>query len=211
MKLYGYWRSSTTWRVRIALALKNIEYEYVPVNLLSGEQKSSEHLARNPQGLVPVLEPLEGTYLTQSLAIIHYLEKKFPDRSLYPEDPIKAAKAEAIAIMITGEAQPFGNLRVLTHLKKTHNFDDEAIADWMNLWPGKTLGAVNELLPEEGSFFSNDRPGLPEVFLIPQLYAARRFGTKLEKFTKILALEKKCEALESFQKAHPDNQPDKPG
>ncbi len=208
MRLFGYWQSSATWRVRLALSLKNIDYDYVPVNLLKGEQRKPEYLARNPQGLVPVLETNDGTCLAQSLAIIHYLEKQFPKSPLLPMDPVMAAKAEAIAIMINSEAQPFGNRRVLQYLKTKLGFDEGKISDWMNQWPGQTLGVVETLMPANGAFFSDERPGLPEIFIIPQLYAARRFGADIGAFTNLLATEKRCEGLDTFFRAHPFQQID---
>lgn len=210
MKLYGYWQSSATWRVRIALALKGIEYDYEPVNLLTGEQHQPPHLMRNPQGLVPVLETDSKDILTQSLAIIHYLDKISPPIPLLPKDPVIAAKAEAIAIMIASEAQPFGNRRVLQYLREDLGFDKAGIGKWMNRWVGKTLAGVEALIPPEGRFFSNDRPGLPEIFIIPQLFAARRFGADIDHLTNLLAIEKTCASLNAFAQAHPSQQADRP-
>ena len=130
MKLFGYWRSSATYRVRIALHLKGLDFDYEPVNLLKGEQQSEGFLKRNPQGLVPALQTDEGAVLTQSLAIIEYLEERYPENPLLPADTDLRAKARAIAAVIACEAQPFMNLRIQSYLKEQREFDAAAIKDF---------------------------------------------------------------------------------
>ncbi|MEM1193052.1 MAG: maleylacetoacetate isomerase [Pseudomonadota bacterium] len=215
MKLYGYWRSSATWRVRIALALKGLTAEYVPVNLLAGAQTEPGYTAINPQNLVPSLETDDGDLLTQSLAIIRYLDRAYPDQPLTPLDPAKAAQVEAVAMTIACEAQPFGNLRVLTMLRDDHGFSKTDIANWINRWPVKALHAAQQLIarhqPGVNSMFSfGDTPGLAEAFLIPQLAPVRRFGGDLSGLDRLLAVEAACTAHPAFIDAHPDNQPDHP-
>lgn len=208
MKLYGYWQSSATWRVRLALALKDLAYTPVAVDLVEGDQISTDYLSRNPQGLVPTLETEDGTLLTQSLAIILYLENAYPEKPLVSNDPVIAAKTHAIALMIASEAQPFGNRRVLQYLRNERSFDEADIKEWMNRWPGNTLTALESLVQSTGSSFCmGDTPGLADIFLIPQLYAARRFGADIDHLTHLLAIEKNCEALAVFEQAHPRHQP----
>ena len=211
IKLYGYWQSSATWRVRLALELKEIEYKYMPVNLLKGEQAEAAHISRNPQALVPALETTSGAFLTQSLAIIHYLERAFPQNPLLPTDPILAAQVEAVSTMIACEAQPFGNRRVLLYLRETLGFDDDAIKTWMDRWPGTTLKAVETMvMPSPSQYAFGDQPGMADLFIIPQLYAARRFGGDVSGFSRLLEIEAACEAVPAFHAAHPFQQADRP-
>ena len=142
MKLFGYWRSSATYRVRIALALKNLDYDYEPVNLLKGEQRSDAYLEKNPLGLVPTLQTDDGALLTQSVAIIEYLEETRGGPSLLPGNPVPRAHARAIAAAIASEAQPFGNLRIQKYLKEECGFDAPSMAEWMNRWPGGAMAAA---------------------------------------------------------------------
>ncbi|MEO1137779.1 MAG: maleylacetoacetate isomerase [Pseudomonadota bacterium] len=209
MKLFGYWRSSATYRVRIALALKNLDYDYQPVNLLKGEQKSDAHLARNPLGLVPAFETDDGAILTQSLAIVEYLEETCPDPSLLPGGAVARAYARAITATLASEAQPFGNLRIQKYLRETGGFDDEAMTDWMNQWPGGAMAAVEKMLERTaGDFCVGDTPGLADCFLIPQVYASLRFNVNIAGLKNVNAIYARCQNHPAFQKAHPDNQPD---
>lgn len=209
MKLYGYWRSSATYRVRIALALKNLAYDYEPVNLLKGEQRSEAYLAKNPTGLVPTLATDDGALLTQSLAIIAYLEETHPDPSLMPGNPIARANARAIAMTLASEAQPFGNVRIQNYLKNERGFDEAAMKDWMNRWPGGAMAAVEKMLARTaGDYCVGDVPGLADCFLVPQMYAAKRFGVDVAGLTKTNEIFERCSKHPAFIKAHPDNQPD---
>lgn len=209
MKLLGYWRSSATYRVRIALALKGVEYEYAPVNLLKGEQTDAAYLRKNPQALVPTLVTGDGAQITQSLAIIEYLEETIPEPSILPHSAILRAKARAIAAAIACEAQPFANLRIQTYLKSDLGLDDDRKAGFLDRWTGGALRAVEGLVKETaGEYCVGDRPGLADAFLVPQIYAARRFNIDLSGCPTLLAIDEKCRMLPAFIEAHPDNQPD---
>lgn len=209
MKLLGYWRSSATYRVRIVLALKGAAYEYEPVNLLKGEQASAEYLKKNPQALVPTLVTDDGAEISQSLAIIEYLEETIPSPSVLPSTPIRRAKARAIAAAIACEAQPFANLRIQKYLKDELGVSDAAKAAFLNRWPGGALNAVEAMVKETaGEFCVGDEPGLADAFLVPQLFASRRFNIDLSGCPTLLAIDERCQKLPAFIKAHPDNQPD---
>lgn len=210
MKLYGYWRSSATYRIRIILALKGLAYDYEPVNLLAGDQRSSAHLTRNPQALVPALETDDGAVLTQSLAIAEYLEEAYPATSLLPGPRDERAQARAIAATIACEAQPFMNLRVQQFLKKEARFDDTAMNDWLDRWSGGAMRAADALVSDDGPFAMGSEPGLADAFIAPQMYAARRFGVDLTTMAKLARIEAACAAHPAFQAAHPDRQPDAP-
>ncbi len=209
MKLFGYWRSSATYRVRIALELKAIEYDYEPVNLLKGEQHSPVHLTRNPQGLVPAFETEEGGILTQSTAIIEYLEERYPERPLLPADAEGRAKARSIAAIIACEAQPFMNLRIQNYLKNEREFDAAAMNDWLQRWTGGAMASIEKLVAgDKGQFCVGDRPGMADAFLIPQVFGAMRFGIDLSGQPRILEIYERCNLMEPFIRAHPKNQPD---
>ncbi|MEZ5892771.1 MAG: maleylacetoacetate isomerase [Parvularculaceae bacterium] len=209
MKLFGYWRSSATYRVRIALALKGLAYDYEPVNLLKGEQRSEAYLKKNPNGLVPTLQTDDGAMLTQSLAIIEYLEETHPDPTLLPGGPVSRAHARAVAATLASEAQPFGNVRIQNYLKNERGFDAEAMKDWMNRWPGGAMAAVEKMLARTaGDYCIGDVPGLADCFLVPQMYAATRFGVDVSGLAKMNAIYERCQKHPAFIKAHPDNQPD---
>lgn len=209
MKLFGYWRSSATYRVRIALALKNLDYDYQPVNLLKGEQKSEAYLARNPLGLVPALETDDGAVITQSLAIIAYLEEAHPDPTLLPDGAAARANARSIALTLASEAQPFMNLRIQQYLKTQAGFDEAALKNWLNTWPGGAMAAVEKMLARMAADYCiGDTPGLADCFLVPQMYGAMRFGVDVSGFSKMNEIYERCQKHPAFEKAHPDNQPD---
>ncbi len=209
MKLFGYWRSSATYRVRIALELKGASFDYQPVNLLKGEQRAPAFLARNPQGLVPALQTEEGVMLTQSTAIIEYLEERYPETPLLPADAPQRAKARAIAATIACEAQPFMNLRIQTYLKEEREFDAAAMKAWLDRWTGGAMASVEALLAGDASSFCvGDRPGMADAFLIPQVFGALRFGIDLSRLPRIMAIYERSNRLDPFIRAHPQNQPD---
>lgn len=209
MKLYGYWRSSATYRVRIALALKNLDYDYEPVNLLKGEQRSEAYLKKNPNGLVPSLATDDGALLIQSLAIIAYLEETHPEPSLLPGGAVARASARAIAATLACEAQPFGNVRIQKYLREERGFDDAAMKDWMNRWPGAAMAAVETMLARTaGDYCVGDVPGFADCFLVPQMYAALRFNVDVSGLKKMNEIYARCSKHPAFIKAHPDNQPD---
>lgn len=209
MKLFGYWRSSATYRVRIAMELKGLEFSYEPVNLLKGEQRSPAFLKRNPQGLVPALETEEGSVLTQSIAIVEYLEERYPEIALLPAEAAARAHARAIAATIACEAQPFMNLRMQTYLKEELDFDDAAMKAWLNRWSGGAMESVETLVSRyEGDYCVGDRPTIADAFLVPQMYGALRFGIDLSKTPHLKAIHERCAALDAFKRAHPESQPD---
>lgn len=209
MKLLGYWRSSASYRVRIILALKGVDYSYEPVNLLRDEQSEADYRLKNPQGLVPTLITDNGAWLTQSIAIAEYLEEVYPDPPILPASPVQRARARAIAAAIACEAQPFANLRIQKYLSKDLGLDVDAKREFLNRWTGGAMRAVETMVKETaGAFCIDDTPGLADAFLVPQLYAARRFDIDVSDCPTLLAIEKNCLKLSAFAKAHPDNQPD---
>lgn len=210
MKLYGYFRSSAAYRVRIALNLKGIEVEHVPVHLVreGGQHRKAVYLARNPQGLVPALELDDGTLLTQSLAIIEYLDRVSPSPSLIPDDPVLAAKVRAVALTIACEVHPLNNLRVLNYLKGPLAQTQEAVDTWIKNWMlNGGLEAVEALLPGDDFCFGNS-PTLADCCLIPQLFNANRFKVSYAHLPKICRAAQFCENLEPIAAAHPSSQPD---
>jgi maleylpyruvate isomerase len=205
VRLYGYWRSSSTWRVRIALNLKGIAYEAAPVNLLAGHQRAPEHLARNPRGQVPVLELPDGALLYESLAIVRYLDAIQPEPPLEPSDPLLRARAWQAAEIVNAGIQPLQNLRVL--------FEIDALGGDRVAWARAAIdsGLVGlEAVAGDtaGRFVVGDAPSVADLCLVPQLYNARRFGVDLAPYPTLLAVEAACERLPAFSTAHPDLQPD---
>ena len=213
LKLYGYWRSSAAYRVRIALNLKGLAYRQVPVHLVrdGGEQHGQAYQALNPQGLVPLLVDDEngGAPIAQSLAIIEYLEEIFPVPAILPADPVARAQVRALALHLACDVHPLNNLRVLQYLSRELGVDDAAKNAWYRHWVGRGLAAVEQGLAAYGDTFSlGTRPGYLEACLVPQVYNARRFDCDLDAYPRILALTARCEALEAFRHAAPDAQPD---
>jgi len=213
LKLYGYWRSSAAYRVRIALNLKGLAYQQVPVHLVrdGGEQHGEAYQALNPQGLVPLLVDEEngGARIAQSLAIIEYLEEIFPVPAILPADPVERAQARALALHLACDVHPLNNLRVLQYLSRELVVDDAAKNAWYRHWVAAGLAAVEQGLAAYGDTFSlGTRPGYLEACLIPQVYNARRFDCDLDAYPRILALTARCEALDAFRHAAPDAQPD---
>ena len=208
MRLYGYWRSSATYRVRIVLALKGLDYDYTPVNLLEAEQSDPAYLEKNPLALVPALETDGGDILVQSLAICEYLEEAFRAPALSPADPARRAQMRAVCATIACEAQPLMNLRIQRHLKNNLGADEAAMSDWLNSWPGAAMTAAARLVDTEGPFAFGAQPTLADAFIVPQVFAAQRFGLDLSGAARLVAIAEHCNTLEAFQKAHPKNQPD---
>lgn len=211
MKLYSYYRSSAAYRVRIALNLKQLPYETAAVHLLKngGEQKQPEYSAKNPQKLVPALED-GGRVLTQSLAIIEYLEEQYPHRALLPADAAGRARVRALAQLIACDIHPLNNLRVLGYLKDTLAAGEDARSQWYRHWVQQGFAALETLLQSDqtGRFCHGDAPGLADCCLVPQVYNARRFGVDLSPYSTIVRIDAACSALEAFQAAAPENQPD---
>jgi maleylacetoacetate isomerase len=212
MKLYTFFRSSASYRVRIALNLKGLTYEPMPIHLRrgGGEQFSAAYKALNPQALVPTLED-GGQILTQSLAIIEYLEEKHPQPSLLPPDPADKALVRSMALVIACEVHPIQNLRVLNHVKKEYNQTDDQVNRWAQHWIDLGLSALENLIvaqPKRGKFCFGDMPTLADICLVPQLGNARRYGSDLSQCPNILSIEKNCMALPAFTNAAPEKQPD---
>ena len=203
--LYDYWRSSASYRVRIALNLKGLVYEQAVVNLLEGEHRSETHRQRSPIGYVPALA-IDGHMMTQSLAIIDYLEARFPDPPLMPADPAEAARLRAIAHAIAMDIHPICNLNVTNHHAAAFNGDAAAKDDWMVHFMSRGLLAVEAMAdhPATGPFLHGSAPGLADCVLVPQLYNARRRDMTLADMPRLAAIEKACLAHPAFQAAAPE-------
>ncbi|WP_066964916.1 maleylacetoacetate isomerase [Microbulbifer sp. Q7] len=208
MELHGYFRSSASYRVRIALNLKGLEYDYHPVNLLKGEQKEPHYRSLNPQGLVPALID-SGHVLTQSLAIMEWLDEQHPQPALLPSDPLARARVRALAYNVACDIQPVQNLRVLKYIQSELGASDEQKVMWIRHWIDGGFAALETQLDGQGDIFANgDAPGLFECCLIPQIYNAERFGVALDQYPRIAKIANACAALPAFEQARPENQPD---
>lgn len=208
-RLHGYYRSSAAFRVRIALNLKGIAWELAPVNLLAGEQRSAGYLARNPQGLVPALELPDGSVLTQSPAIIEWLEEYRPEPPLLPREPLERARIRAICDAVACDIHPLNNLRVLRYLEHTLGEGKDARDAWYRHWVREGFAALEQQVGN-GNFCGGESPGMAEAFLVPQVYNALRFEVDMREFPRIESLYARCLALGPFADAHPDAQPDRP-
>lgn len=209
IKLYSFFNSSTSYRVRIALALKGIPYAYTAVNLRSGEQGDSAYRELSPAGIVPVL--IDGDIrLTQSLAIIDYLDRAYPVPRLIPDEPAGRARALEIAQTIACEIHPINNLRVLKYLTGELGVDEAAKSAWYRHWVADGLSAVEQLLAAApaGDFSVGDTPTIADCCLVPQVANAMRMGCNLRQYTRIQAIYAHCMAQDAFMKAEPQKQPD---
>ena len=212
MKLYTFFRSSASYRVRIALNLKGLDYEQLPIHLRrgGGEQWTTAYKAINPQGLVPTLED-GGRTFSQSAAIIEYLEERYPEPPLLPSDPAGRATVRGMALAIACEIHPLQNLRVLNYLRNELKLEEADVNRWARHWITLGLSALEQMVtevPKRGKFCFGDAPSLADVVLIPQLYNARRFGCDLSRIPSLVQIEANCGALPAFSKAAPENQPD---
>jgi maleylpyruvate isomerase len=212
MKLYTFFRSSASYRVRIALNLKGLDYEHAPIHLRrgGGEQFSPAYKAKNPQALVPALED-GGRPLTQSLAIIEYLEECYPEPPLLPKDPADRAAVRAMALAIACEVHPLQNLKVLNYVKGELKQDEAAANRWAQHWIALGLAALEQIVlaaPKPGKFCFGDAPTLADLCLVPQLGNARRFGCDLSGIPTLVRIDAHCGTLPAFVKAAPENQPD---
>jgi maleylacetoacetate isomerase len=208
MKLYGDWRSSATWRVRIALAWKNLDVDVTPVDILAGQQRSGAFLEKNPMAHVPVLEIDGGVHLAESLAILEWLEETHPSPPLLPSDPILRAKARQQALLIASGIQPLQNTKVQIHVRDVLHADERA---WVRHFVEPGLVALEALVREtRGKFAVGDAPSFADVCIVPQLHHARRFDVDLARCPSLVAIEAECAALPAFQRAHADRQPDAP-
>ena len=207
MRLFTYWRSSTAYRVRIALNLKGIAYQAVPVNLAAGEQCGAGYTALNPGQGVPTLVTDDGTPLTQSMAILEWLDETHPQPPLLPEDAVARARVRAAALAIATDIHPVNNLRVITRLEAMGHGQGEAV-DWMNHWMARGFAAVAAMIAPGTPFCFGEAPGLADLCLVPQLYNARRWGLDLAPYPRLTAIEARCLALPAFDAARPETQPD---
>lgn len=210
MKLYGYFRSSAAYRVRIALGLKGLDFEPGLIHLRKNDQFSSAYDAINPQHLIPSLED-DGRVLHQSLAIIEYLDEAHPGPPLLPGDALGRARVRALAQMVACDIHPIDNLRVLKYLQDSLGADEKAVEDWFNHWIRLGFDAIERMLatsPDTGTFCHGDAPGLADICLIPQVHNARRYAMDLGGWPTISRIEAACLAMEAFDRARPDNQPD---
>jgi maleylacetoacetate isomerase len=203
---YEYWRSSAAYRVRIALNLKGIDYESRQIDLREGAQNSAEYQAVNPFGLVPMLE-IDGNRLTQSLAIITYLDTKYPNPPLIPAMAAERAHVTAMALAIACDIHPLNNLRVLKYLKNELGHSQDEVDDWYRHWISAGLPALElQAKPRSGAFLFGDNPTGADVCLVPQLYNARRFDLPLDDYPTLLRAEENANKLKAFAAAHPDRQ-----
>jgi maleylacetoacetate isomerase len=200
--LYDYWRSSASYRVRIALNLKGVAYTAVPTNLLDASHKALDYIARNPQGFVPMLS-IDGHDLTQSLAIIDYLDAKYPEPPMVSSDPAVRSKTLAQALLVAADIHPLNNLRVLKYLKDQFDADETATADWYRHWIVEGFTALEAMAPDDG-LFGGDLPNLADVCLVPQMANARRFETPLDAFPKLVRIDEALRGIEAFAKAAPE-------
>jgi maleylpyruvate isomerase len=212
MKLYTFFRSSASYRVRIALNLKGLDYEQAPIHLRrgGGEQLKPAYKAINPQALVPALEDKRQTF-SQSLAIIEYLEERYPKPPLLPSDAAERAVVRSMALLIACEVHPIQNLRVLNHLKSDHKQSEDDTIRWARHWINLGLSALEQMIisvTEPGDFCFGKTPTMADICLVPQLGNARRFGVDLSAYPKLLAIESACISLPAFADAAPEHQPD---
>lgn len=212
MRLYGYFRSSAAFRCRIALNLKGLDYDLESVHLVrqGGEQHSPDYRRLNAQALVPALA-VDGQVLTQSLAIVEWLEETHPEPPLLPREPLARARVRAFALAIACEIHPLNNLRVLRYLRRTLGQEQAAIDAWYRHWVESGLAACESLLadtPRSGRFCFGETPGLADICLVPQLFNARRFDCDLSACPTLVAIGEACMTLPAFERAAPENQPD---
>jgi maleylpyruvate isomerase len=208
MKLHGYFRSSASYRVRIALNLKGLRTEHLPHHLRKGEQRAPSYLAINPQGLVPALEDDTGEVLTQSLAIIEWLDETHPEPPLLPKDPMARAKVRAFAEVLACDVHPVQNLKVLARLRELGLPEDKVTA-WAGWANREGLAACDKLIAgEPGPFCFGGQPTIADLCLVPQLANARRFGVDVNAFQRLLRAEAAAKATPAFADAAPDRQPD---
>lgn len=208
MKLYSYWRSTTSYRVRAALNLKGLAYETVPVDLVAGDQRAPDYTAINAGKGVPTLILDDGTVLTQSMAILEYLDATWPDPQLIPSDPKRRAQVMAVAHAVALDIHPVNNLRLIGQLKSRFGATPDQAKDWMCHWMAEGFGALEAMLPLSDAFAFGDAPTIADICITAQVYNAHRWGMDLSKFPKTAHIERHCLSIPAIADAHPDKQPD---
>ncbi len=208
MKLYSYWRSTTSLRVRAALNLKGVDYTIVPVNLVQGEQNQSAYAAVNPGQGVPSLELDDGRIITQSVALLDYIEETWPEPALLPADPVTRAQVRAAAAQIALDIHPVNNLKVLGYLKATLGHDQAEAVTWMNHWMAEGFTAFQKLLPGDTPYCFGETIGLADLCLVGQMVNARRWGCDLTQFARLVDIDALCRKNTAIAQAMPDMQPD---
>ena len=211
MKLFGFFRSSAAFRVRIALNLKGLAYEDAFIHLRRGDQRQPGYLGVNPQGLVPALE-IDGETLIQSQAIIEYLDETHPEPPLLPRDAAGRARVRALAAIVACDIHPLNNLRVLRYLMRDLGHDQAAVETWYNHWIASGFAALESLLagdPRTGRYCHGDRPGLADIALAPQVVNSERYQLDLSPYPTVARIHGECMKLDAFSAAHPSNQPDR--
>lgn len=209
--LYGYFRSSAAYRVRIALNLKGLDYDQIPVNLVKGEQRDDAHLARNPQGLVPSLVLDDNSVVNQSLAICEYLDEVHPQPAILPVDALARARVRELAQLVACDMHPLNNLRVLKYLVNKLGADEAEKLAWYRHWISEGFTALEgrlSALPQTGNYCHGDTPTLADICLVPQVYNAERFECDLSAYPIIQRIVANCRSLPAFEKAAPEAQPD---
>ncbi|MGZ3774803.1 MAG: maleylacetoacetate isomerase [Pseudobdellovibrionaceae bacterium] len=208
--LYNYFRSSTSYRVRLALNLKGLNFEYKPVNLLKGEQHSSEYRKMNPLGGVPTLEHNEKL-IPESFAIMEYLDEVFPSPALLPHDPYLKARVRQVCEIINSFMHPMGNLKLLQYMEKNHGYSQDQKDQWVQHWATQGLETLETTLKEfSGTYSFGDQVTMADLFLIPQLLTCLRFKIDISNYPTLVKINENCLKLEAFQKAHPFKQIDTP-
>jgi len=211
VKLYTFFRSSAAFRVRIALNLKGLAYELQPVSLPKGDHRRPEYARVNPQALVPMLELDDGTRLNQSLAIIEFLDEKYPQPPLLPKDALGRARVRSLALLIACEIHPLNNLRALNYLRKDLGLLEEQVNAWYRHWIAEGLAKLEAELtqsPGAGSFCHGDAPTMADCCLVPQIFNAKRYKSDLTPYPMAMRVFEQCMQLEAFDRAQPSKQPD---
>ena len=212
MTLYGYFRSSTSYRTRIAMNLKGLDYDYIAINLAQDEQLKNEFKLLNPQGLVPVLQA-DDLLLSQSPAILEWLEDVYPEHALLPKDAVGRMKVRAISAMIGCDIHPLNNRRILQYLRNELSVDEEDVIEWCNRWITEGFAALEKTLVKDKNrekFCYGDSPTFADCYLIPQVSSARRFKVDLSPYPNIVEIDTHCRTLKAFAEADPMQQPDAP-